>query len=186
MIGRLVEDGETGTPPCTATLTSGGFFISAGHCEAIGYDVVEFNVPASTSGGVIQFSEPEDQYPINFTTDLSENVKPYTPFPDYDLIPSKLGQDWWLFDVGVNGDGELPFDNQQSYLRLSGDYSSPTGLTGTIEGYGSDTGVDNNTLQKDSEDILDLEYNGGNTYWEYETDTAAGDSGALLTTSGIG
>src|SRR5690606_4743604 len=40
-------------------------FLTAGHCAGSGLQVVQFNVPLSTSGGSLQHPGPQDQYAVD-------------------------------------------------------------------------------------------------------------------------
>ncbi len=186
MIGRTIDENEDS--PCTATFTSGGFFISAAHCSDNSFDVVEFNVDDSNpTTGDMNFSDPDDQYSINYATADTGFVDPLV---DDEIVKTRIGRDWWIFEVGVNGSGESIFDNQNSALRLSSDYhtSVGSGLDGVVEGYGGDSeNLKNFTLQQDSvgNGISKWEYNGGESYFEHQIDTQGGTSGAALITSGV-
>ncbi|HEY6906251.1 MAG TPA: hypothetical protein VI230_02235, partial [Ignavibacteriaceae bacterium] len=59
-VGRIVNIG------CTGWIIPDGDIVTAGHClDATSANILEFNVPLSTSGGTIQHPGPEDQYSID-------------------------------------------------------------------------------------------------------------------------
>lgn len=83
--GRLLPIG------CTAWLIDdcGGCFLTAGHCTG-NINVVEFNVPLSTSSGTIQHPGPEDQYPVDPASIQSNGGQ-------------GVGNDWGYFGTFANG-----------------------------------------------------------------------------------
>ncbi len=99
-------------------------FLTAGHCGAPGnIDVVEFNVPLSTSGGALQHPGPEDQYPVD----------------DSSVIRQSAGtsQDWGYFGCFPNSNtGLTPFEAQGEAFDLIPPPVS-AGQTLRVTGYGS-------------------------------------------------
>ncbi len=99
-------------------------FLTAGHCGAPGsIDVVEFNVPLSTSTGALQHPGPEDQYPVD----------------DSSIIRQSAGtsQDWGYFGCFPNSNtGLTPFEAQGEAFDLIAP-PAPGTQTIRVTGYGS-------------------------------------------------
>jgi hypothetical protein len=92
---------------CSAWLISNGFVLTAGHCTDVDPDqggpglpdgvldlsgVMEFNVPDSDSNGTLNFSNANDQYPIN-TANVTWR---------FDGSGQGLGKDWSVFEIFNN------------------------------------------------------------------------------------
>lgn len=122
-IGRISPVG------CTGWLIANGSFLTAGHCTGTSMDILEFNVPPSTSDGFTVASNPNDQYPIGSVT--------------FDLGAAGNGNDWAVFSVGVNSNTGLTPNEQQGsfntfdqiFFRATKDNSA---TTNRITGFGID------------------------------------------------
>lgn len=116
---RIVPIGCTGWLFDDANHTFG----TAGHCLGSGMQVVEFNVPLSTSGGSLRHPGPEDQYAVDASSTQG--------------FGNGVGDDWAYFGC---------FDNTETgmsaYLAQGVSYNlvdAPTSASGTIRitGYGT-------------------------------------------------
>jgi hypothetical protein len=114
---------------CTGWIASNGAHLSAGHCEDSTHhlEILEFNVPASSVTGTVQFAAAEDQYAVDRTSvdwhnDSGEN--------------NEIGNDWAVFAVFANANTQLlPAQAQGAFYRMSRD-SNPT--TVQVTGCGVD------------------------------------------------
>ena len=154
-IGRLVPVG------CTGWIISNGRLVTAGHCLGSSTQVVEFNVPKSNPDRSIVHPGPEDQYPIlSFETPYRNN-------------PSREN-DWGVFIAGANTEtGLTPIEGQVKFFNVTQD--APSG-TIRITGFGTDTGIDNQTQQTHTGPLASV----NNTFVSYRTDTTGGNSGSPI------
>ncbi len=158
--GRLVPVGCTGwvINDCNACM------LTAGHCTGTNLQVLQFNVPLSTSTGTIQNPPPQDQYAIdtgNVQTNGGQGV----------------GNDWAYFGVFPNSNtGLTPF---QAYgVRYSLAIPPPLNTADPIRvtGFGSRTSPANwNQVQETH--VGGWVTNSGNTL-QYTPDTTGGNSGS--------
>lgn len=156
--GRLLPVG------CTAWLIDdcAGCFLTAGHCTG-NIQVVEFNVPLSTSNGTIQHPGPEDQYPVDAASLQSNGGQ-------------GVGNDWAYFGTFANGTTGLTASQAQGPgFTLS---APPAAGTATIRitGYGS-------TSPRDQFNQTQQTHTGGlvtstTTTVQYTADTTGGNSGS--------
>jgi V8-like Glu-specific endopeptidase len=154
---------------CTSSIyTPQSCLVTAGHCMLTN-DLIEFNVPPSTSGGVEQHPGPEDQYVIDFDT--------------VDFSNGGEGNDWGHFRVFANSEtGQWPYDVQGALVTLA------TGLPDTfpvdirIVGYGSDSGVDNMVQQLSLGPVTSIEPDGSGSALtvHHQADTTGGNSGSMI------
>lgn len=111
---------------CTAWLIDDAnrTLVSAGHCGISGSNVVQFNVPLSTSTGSIVHPPPEDQYAVDPSS--------------VQWSQASVGDDWAYFGVFPNTNtGLTPFQAQgQSFVRASA-YNPGAGAQVRITGYGT-------------------------------------------------
>jgi hypothetical protein len=174
-VGRLVPIG------CTGWITSNGAHLTAGHCDDIDMQTLEFNVPSSLPDGTIQHPGPEDQYSVDTASIVS-----------HDDGTGQIGDDWTVFTVDPNTNtGLLPVHAQGAFYRMSRDYN-PT--TVRVSGYGTDdeppgsTGgrnADSQTLQTDSGSFLGEVVEGpSDAYIEYIVDTMPASSGSPVIVHG--
>jgi V8-like Glu-specific endopeptidase len=153
--GRLLSIG------CTAWIIPNGKFVTAGHCvSGSGANIVQFNVPLSTSGGTIQHPGPEDQYSV---------ISSSREFQD-----AGVGNDWGVFEVNPNTNtGLMPIVAQGAFFMLVQNFG-PDSIR--ITGYG----VDNNTPIYNQVQQTHIGPNVGSsgTTMRYRTDTEGGNSGS--------
>ena len=102
-VGRIMPAG------CTGWLISNGAGLTAGHCVGTNHSI-QFNVPSSLSDGTPVNPPPEDQYPITYTDSRSNGV----------------GDDWAVFSIAANSDGDTVVDRQNDFFRMSIDLSPTT------------------------------------------------------------
>ena len=160
-IGRIVPIG------CTGWIITNGKLVTAGHCVGSRAEVIEFNVPKSNPDRTIVHPGPEDQYPIgNF-------VSPY---------PGNASQanDWAVFDGFANSQtGLTPIQGQGASYNVVQD---APGANITITGFGTDTGIDNQTQQIHTGPLS----SSTNTFVRYRTDTTGGNSGSPIIDTATG
>lgn len=132
---------------CTAWLISNGAFLSAGHCfteqpaeEAacrgsnfLGMNVIEFDVPLSTSTGLLNPSAPIDTFLIDQNSIQC----------DYSNSPSLANtSDWAVFGAVVQKNRPLPAEDRGQFFRVtrpmvtSANVSPKPGVR--VTGYGVD------------------------------------------------
>lgn len=154
---------------CTANLMAKGCFITAGHCMTSPslVDVVEFNVPKSNSNGSLNHPAPKDQY---------------VPTSNRKFFQGNIGNDWGVFTVSPNSEtGKMPLEVQGHGLKLA--KAVPVvGAKVDINGYGVDTGVDNQTQQYSTGPITSVDTN--STVLKYAADTEGGNSGSAVLSGG--
>ncbi|WP_378172495.1 T9SS type A sorting domain-containing protein [Aquimarina sp. SS2-1] len=159
-IGRIVPIG------CTGWIIRNGRLVTAGHCLNGNAQVIEFNVPKSNPDRTIVHPGPEDQYPIgNFNTPYQFGV-PVT--------------DWGVFTASANSQtGQTPIQAQGKSFNVV--QSSP-GNTIRITGYGTDSGIDNQTQQTHTGPLTSFDTN----FVNYRTDTTGGNSGSPIIDTATG
>jgi V8-like Glu-specific endopeptidase len=176
-VGRIVPVG------CTGWAVSNGAYLTAGHCVGSGMVTLQFNVPASLNNGTIQNPGPQDQYPIIQSTIRFSN--------------GGIGNDWALFNVGPNANGQRPIDRQRAFYRMSNDISP---ATFRVTGYGVDgpppafgtrppgntpRNADSQTQQTHTGQNLGETVSSANkAYFSYRVDTQGGNSGSPLIDGG--
>ena len=156
--GRLMPVG------CTAWLIDdcAGCFLTAGHCTG-NIQVVQFNVPLSTSSGSTQHPGPEDQYPVDASSVQSNGGQ-------------GVGNDWAYFGTFSNGTtGLTAIDAQGPGFSLSAPPSAGS-ATIRITGYGV-------TDPRDQFSQTQQTHTGGlvtstSTTVQYTADTTGGNSGS--------
>jgi len=169
---------------CTGWLVYNGVALSAGHCDILVGDILEFNVGPTSANGIPSAGSPNDQYPITQVAD-EENGP---------------GADWAVFTLGRNSNTNLRAHIAQGWFRMT-DIAPNDGDTIRVTGYGLDnrpagaggTGTpccdadgdgdcDNNcnssslTLQTATGPYDD--FSGGGTIHEYVVDTMPANSGS--------
>jgi len=107
---------------CTASVYNvDSCMVSAGHCvDGTSGDIVQFNVPPSTSGCAIQHPPVDDQFPITAKQ----------------FANAGIGNDWAAMTTGPNGLGQRPYDRYGVLRPLGGPAS--VGDPSSIWGYGVD------------------------------------------------
>ncbi len=157
--GRLLGIG------CTANLMQDGCFTTAGHCmsTASQVDVVEVNVPESTSNGSLRHPPPADQY---------------VPTNNREFRDGGTGNDWGVFTVFANSEtGLTPLQAQGPGLDLATSLPAK-GSTVEITGYGVDAGSANQTQQVSTGPIKKVIKS--STRLTYRADTEGGNSGSAV------
>ncbi|MCH9690550.1 MAG: trypsin-like peptidase domain-containing protein [Gammaproteobacteria bacterium] len=157
---------------CTAWLIDNDKVVTAGHCLG-GYDgseILEFNVPMSSSNGSIRYADPKDQYRVIASSIVS--------------IAAGVGNDWGVFEIRPNSQtGRTAHEAQGRTFRISRNH---TAANIRITGHGSDSGSANLTQQTHVGPLV----NDSGTRVRYQTDTTGGNSGSPViddsTNSAIG
>ncbi len=100
-------------------------FLTCGHCLAptSGAYVVQFNVPLSTSSGVLKQPEPQDQYPV-----VEGSIQ-----SNYLITGFDAGQ---VFTAENSETGMHAREVQQAAYVLAGEAPTPSGQTVRVSGYG--------------------------------------------------
>ena len=140
-------------------------FITAGHCTSRA-DVVEFNVPLSTSSGSIVFAAPEDQYPVDDASMQSNGGL-------------GVGNDWAYFGTHPNSDTGLTAGQAQGeFYRLA--FEAPTSAGDIrITGYGTTgSGVPREWNQVQKTHTGPFVAKTASFGISYQTDTTGGNSGS--------
>ncbi|WP_103072214.1 trypsin-like peptidase domain-containing protein [Aquimarina sediminis] len=160
-IGRIVPIG------CTGWIITNGKLVTAGHCLTSRAQIIEFNVPKSNPDRTIVHPGPEDQYP------MSNFVSPYINNPSQ-------ANDWGVFTAGANSQtGQTPIQAQGKSFNV---VQTNPGSNITITGFGTDTGIDNQTQQTHTGPLSSVT----NTFVRYRTDTTGGNSGSPIIDSATG
>lgn len=142
-------------------------FLTAGHCTGSTAEIMEFNVPLSTSGGAIQHPPPEDQYAIDPLSVQSNGGQ-------------GIGDDWAYLGCFPNPNTSLtPFQAQ----GVAYDLILPPPVAGdiTIVGYGTTDGI----LAPNEWNQVQKTHTGpftghAGTSLQYATDTTGGNSGSPI------
>lgn len=149
---------------CTASLycESGTSMITAGHClEGQSSLVVQFHVPPSRADCVLVHPPVADQFPVS-SFEVHEDMGP--------------GRDWGVFEPGVNGLGETPFERYGAYRPLASSVMA-TGDEVTIHGYGADTTCVRRQTQQRSDGVVGSV---GENSFDFFADIRGGVSGAAV------
>ena len=147
--------------------------LTAGHCAGSGLQVVEFNVPLSTSSGSIQHPGPQDQYAVD-TGSLQSNGG------------QGVGDDWAYFGVFDNSTtGLSPYDanGMQAFDLLS----TPPGVSGQnirITGNGSTSSPVSPTWYLVQKTHSGPYFSLTGSAVRYTTDTTGGNSGSPVILDG--
>jgi V8-like Glu-specific endopeptidase len=159
-VGRLVPVG------CTAWIVGNNLFLTAGHCVASRATTLQFNVPASQTSGALVAPATRDQYAVVQSSIVSRN--------------SGIGNDWALFRVAANTQtGLLPRQAQGSQFSLA---NNRTPTNARITGFGTDTGVTNQTNQIHTGPFGSF----SGTSARYSVDTTGGNSGSPVASAATG
>ena len=156
--GRLLPVG------CTGWLIQdcAGCFLTAGHCTG-NLQVIQFNVPPSSSSGSIQNPPPSDQYPVDGASLQSNGGQ-------------GVGDDWAYFGAFPNGTSGLTVTQAQGPgFQLSAP-PQPGGADIRITGFGTDSSPPERN-QTQQTHLGPLVTNSGTTV-QYQTDTTGGNSGS--------
>ena len=137
-------------------------FLTAGHCTS-GIDIIEFNVPPSSSNGSINHPSPDDQYAMDGATLQTD----YTG----------IGNDWAYFGCFSNSNtGLTPYEAQGAAYTLADPPPFDSSHTIRITGYGVDGGTYNQYQQTHSGPY----FSHSGTIVEYQVDTTGGNSGSAV------
>ncbi len=156
---------------CTAWLFDdhGSRMMTAAHCGPAGGDVIQFNVPLSTSGGSTQNPPPQDQYPVD-----NESVQ--------DSIGGIfIGNDWAYFGVFDNSNtGMSPGTAYGVHHTLATSQTPVDNRPIRITGYGSTSSpVPASWYLVQKTHVGPFVFRSGNTI-RYATDTTGGNSGSAV------
>ncbi len=155
---------------CSAWLfgDQGSCFMTAGHCGVDGGDVVQFNVPLSSSGGGTRNPPPQDQYVVDALSVQSTG----SVF---------IGNDWSVFGVFDNSStGFSPLQAQGASHTLAPSPAVSDGRPIRITGYGtvsSPVPASWNQVQKTHVGPLT---SASGSVLRYQTDTTGGNSGSAV------
>jgi len=142
-------------------------FISAGHCGPGTGDVMQFNVPLSTSGGTPQNPAPQDQYPIDGSS--------------VQLTNGGIGNDWAFYGAFANSNtGLAPGDAMGDSYVLAGAVPSPDGRPIRITGYGSTTSPVPPSWYLAQKTHVGTFVSAPGTSLRYNPDTSGGNSGSAV------
>jgi len=156
---------------CSAWMFSqhGNTFLTAGHCSPSGGNVVQFNVPLSSSGGGYRNPPPQDQYVVDGASVQTQAGGP------------TLGNDWGFFGAFDNsGTGLSPLAAQGDAHTLASSTISNDGRPIRITGYGTTSSPVSptwNGVQKTH--VGPFQGYSGNVV-RYTTDTTGGNSGSVI------
>jgi len=160
---------------CTAFMINdtNSFFLTAGHCGNLQGGVVQFNVPRSTSAGVIVHPAPQDQYTVD-----SSSVQRST---------TGNANDWSYFGVWVNSQtGLLPIQVYGGRFQLGTAAPAATNQAVRITGFGSTRAPFDLTLNgAQTTDVGPLVASQGNVI-RYNVDTTGGNSGSPVINEATG
>ncbi len=158
--GRFVSSPTVTGGGCTIWIASAdSCAVSAGHCFSGGsLMVAEFNVPASLSSGALQHPPVDDQFTIDTSTLTFNN--------------NGLGDDWGVVKLNTNNLGQTAAQRYGHYNVAS--FIPNPNDTIRITGYGTDSGVDNQTNQTNSGPYDTTT----GTRLRYVVDTTGGNSGS--------
>jgi len=148
-------------------------FLTAGHCSGSGLQVVEFNVPLSTSSGSLQHPPPQDQYSIDQTSVQTNGGL-------------GVGDDWAYFGVFANSTtGLTPY---QAYGGLAFALQpTPPAVAGQdirITGYGTVSSPVSTTWKQVQKTHAGPYAVFSGTTVQYVTDTTGGNSGSPVILDG--
>jgi hypothetical protein len=147
-------------------------FLTAGHC-ASGVNVVQFNVPLSSSSGALRHPPPQDQYSVDQTSKQTNGGQ-------------GVGNDWAYFGVFANSNtGLTPYQayGGQTFALLA----VPPAVSGQqirITGYGSTTSPVSPTWYLVQKTHAGPYASFSGTTVRYATDTTGGNSGSPIVLDG--
>lgn len=153
--GRLLPIG------CTASVyTTSSCLVTAGHCSSGQAQVIQFRVPASTSGCSIVHPPANDQFPITGRRSRNQGV----------------GNDWGVMTTGTNGLGQRPFDRYGA-LRSIATSLANAGNPIEIYGFGADLTCTRYLTQQRSAGSVQTRFT---TYYDFVADIRGGNSGSAM------
>lgn len=141
--------------------------LSAGHCGgSSSINVAQFNVPFSTSGGGLVSPPPEDQYPIDASSQQ--------------LVNGGVGNDWNYYGAFPNSNtGLRPHQAQGTGFVLVSPPAVTAGAEIRITGHGTDSSPNSTYNQVQQTEVGSYVSLSGTTV-RYETDTTGGNSGSPI------
>ncbi|MCB9833997.1 MAG: PKD domain-containing protein [Planctomycetes bacterium] len=163
--GRFMT--ASGSAGCTIWLASANSVaLSAGHCfDGGSLTVAEFNVPPSLSSGAVQHSpDINDQFPVDPSTVSFTN--------------GGVGNDWGVCKLFTNAAGQTAPARNGGFFTVT-TLVPVTNDTIRVTGYGTDTGVENQTLQTHSGPLQFTNFSSATSrQLNYQVDTTGGNSGS--------
>jgi V8-like Glu-specific endopeptidase len=173
-------DGRIRPVGCTGFLIGERCFLTAGHCttnppnvHGSPFDpnmmqVVEFNVPLSDSNGSINFSDPDDQYPIQTASIQFES--------------QACATDWAQFAAFENSNtGLTPLQAQGASYALASSAPPATGQLLRLRGYGTTTQTN---APNEWNQVLTFHngpyHNLSGNLIQHRADTTGGNSGSAI------
>ncbi|HPF37951.1 MAG TPA: hypothetical protein P5081_05655 [Phycisphaerae bacterium] len=156
---------------CTAWLINDANFcqLTAGHCVvSSNADVLEFNVPPSSSTGAIVHPPPSDQYAVDPAS------LQYTPDGAIEV-----GEDWAYFGVFDNSTtGLTPYESQGDRYALADSVPAPMGQILRKTGFGSTDSTVPPSYNLAQKTLTGPFTNQIGTWLHYPIDSSGGDSGS--------
>lgn len=148
-------------------------FLTAGHCTGSGLQVLQFNVPLSSSSGALRHPGPQDQYAVD-TSSIQTNGG------------LGVGDDWAYFGVFPNSTTALtPHQaNGGQAFDLQATPPSVSGQNIRITGNGSTTSPVSPTWYLVQKTHVGPYFSFGGTTVRYTTDTTGGNSGSPVIVDG--
>lgn len=142
-------------------------FISAGHCGPGTGDVMQFNVPLSSSSGTPQNPAPQDQYPIDGSS--------------VQLTNGGVGNDWAFYGAFANSNtGLAPQDAMGDSYTLVSSVPSADGRPIRVTGYGSTTSPVPASWYLVQKTHVGTFVSTPGTSLRYDPDTTGGNSGSAV------
>ncbi len=154
---------------CTAWLFDdfNKHFLTAGHCGASSTQVVQFNVPLSSSGGGTVAPPPQDQYAVDGTSVQNTN--------------SGLGNDNSYFGTLPNSNtGLMPVQVQNQFYATALAAAPQAGQTIRITGYGTVSSPVSLTWNQVQKTHVGPYSSLSGTTLRYRADTTGGNSGSAV------
>lgn len=159
---------------CTGWLAANGAMVTAGHCQTLAGDILEFNVPASLADGTQVAAAVQDQFPV-----LMGSVT---------WVNNGSGADWGVARLGLNNLGQSAH-LRNGFIRMTRELPS-AGALFRITGCGVDetpagsTGgrnAQNQTLQTSTGGFFSESGSGGTAISvTYAVDTEPANSGSPI------
>lgn len=143
---------------CTGWMVDNGKLLTAGHClDGSGNTTLSILPPKSLSNGTVQFPPADRQYSIIQSS--------------FDFVDGGVGNDWGVFAVNDNSVTGLQPGAAHGSFAIRQDFGPSTIR---ITGFGTDSGIDNQSLQTHSGSNT----GSSGTTMRYNADTTGGNSGS--------
>jgi hypothetical protein len=148
---------------CSATMhNTDSCFVTAGHC-LVSADVLEFNVPDSSSNCNVNHPPVVDQFPVTAQSGVDGGV----------------GNDFGGIKAGTNSEGQTPYERYGVLAELASSVPSSGNLT--VNGYG----VDNECVRTQSQQFCEGPLISLNSdHITYNLDVTYGNSGSSILHNG--